>query len=146
MTKSQDAVRASSFAPIKPEEIPYLEAVGAEIRRLRDGQGLSRTVLGRWVGMSPRYLQWFEAGCRRPRRSTLARLAHVLGADLEGLVKLAGPAMAPESKSSRIRALRPLPPEPPPAPPRPKKPEPQPPPGRWWEGDEDVWDDGAFVP
>lgn len=147
MTKGQDAVRASSFAPIRDEEIPFLEALGAELRRLREGQGLSRPMLGRWVGMSPDYLRWIEAGCRRPRRSTLARLAHVLGADLEELVKLAGPCVAAESLSSRKRAERPLPPEPPEPPPPPKKPEPEPPPGRWWEGDESPWDDpGSFFP
>lgn len=138
--------RASSFAPIKDDEVPYLEALGSELRRRREGQGLNRPQLARWIGYSAEYVRCLEEGTRRPRRSTLARLAHCLGADLEDLVALCGPALAAESLSSRKRAARPLPPELPPAPPKPPKPEPQPPAGRWWEGDDDVWDTGPFVP
>lgn len=143
----RETLRASSFSPIQPEEVAHLEALGAELRRRREGQGLTRPMLARWVGYSAEHIRCLEEGSRRPRRSTLARLAHCLGADLPELVRLAGPALAAESLSSRKRAERPLPPELPPAPPRPKKPEPQPPPGCWWEGDQDPWDDpGSFAP
>lgn len=141
--RRRDYQRASSFSPIRDEEIVYLESLAAELRRLRSERGISRSVLAKWAGFSVEHLRCLEDGTRRPRRSTLAILAHCLKGDLAELVRLTGPALAKESKSSRLRTLRPLPPEPPPAPPRPPKRDPEPPAGRWWpepEG-EDVWDD-----
>jgi len=105
----RDRRRAACRRPIDPAEIPYLEALGDEIRRLRDRTGIPRRVLAEAAGSSTWLVMSIEHAIRRTRRSTLERLAWTLvdlnpgieGGDgsalAERLANLAGPALAPES-------------------------------------------------
>ena len=103
-----DAERASCRRPIRAEEVPALEALGSEIRRLRrDEARLSRKELGSLVQLSEGHITRIELGLRRTRESTLRRivagltlLRPELGAPeevLENLLVLAGPVLASES-------------------------------------------------
>jgi transcriptional regulator with XRE-family HTH domain len=103
--------------PVEPWEQPFLTALGAELRVLRQHAGLTQAALASRAGLAERSLRRIEHGQRRTRRSTLARLAAALlprpsdgtaAADLvEGLVRTAGPALAAESVyTERVQARR----------------------------------------
>jgi transcriptional regulator with XRE-family HTH domain len=97
--------RAWSRNPLTDEEIPYAKWLGSSIRLLRTDAGFTvgefadRAQISRW------HLWKLENGLRHTRASTLGRLAAVLaprlGEDPEELaallVRVAGPALAPEA-------------------------------------------------
>lgn len=128
---------SQSRIPITDEERPYLEALGAEVRALRLGshptaeERMLRQARGRVVrqpdqlrqvelanrsDLSAYQVGQIERGRRRTRRSTLQRIvAALVDEDLveevvDGLVEIAGPALAPESihadRVARRRAAR----------------------------------------
>jgi transcriptional regulator with XRE-family HTH domain len=98
--------------PLEPSETPYLLALGIRLRELRRDSGLTQAQLAEAAELSCRHIERLEAGNRRTRRSTLARIAAALGDPLLGnqLADLAGPALAPESgfaeRIARRRARR----------------------------------------
>lgn len=102
---------------IEDYERPHLAELGAALRTLRQHAGLSRAVLADRTGMNLRSISRIETAERRTRRSTLARLLSALVNEdetlgdmdylLDGLVRRAGPALAPESPyQERIEARR----------------------------------------
>lgn len=111
-----DAARAAARRPIGPAEVPHLEALGRRLSELRRAAGLSRAALARAAELSSPTVGRLEAGTRRTRASTLARLAGALAGPDEApalvaeLAALAGPALAPESdfaeRVDRRRARR----------------------------------------
>jgi hypothetical protein len=100
--------RTRSRRPITADEVPGLEALGDELRRLRwTVARLSRPALSVRAEVSVRQIEQIEQAIRRTRRSTLARIAAALvkvkpemgdaNAIVSSLVTLAGPVLAPES-------------------------------------------------
>lgn len=108
--------RTSQWRPITATEVPHLEAFGAKLRQARLAVGLTQKQLARACRprLHPDTIRRLEAGVRRPRRSTLLRLAMVLAVAVQPdapahrvaalvngladkLAALAGPALAPES-------------------------------------------------
>ena len=99
-------VSANIRRPLRPEELPHLRALGAELRRSRVLAGVS-TPLSAVGYITVRQVERIEQGARRTRRSTLDWLVAVLllpcpdlgGRDelVDRLVALAGPALAAES-------------------------------------------------
>lgn len=83
--------------PMTQAEVPHLEALGRRLCELREAAGLSQARLADSAELSPTHIASLERGTRRTRASTLERLGGVLGADVEELIGLAGPALAPES-------------------------------------------------
>lgn len=112
VTPEQKAsLRARTRRPITDDEIPYLEALGAELRQLRTDVGLQRARLASLAGVQPETIRWIEFGVRRTRRPMLERLVAATltagGDDLDAVVAaevvdhlcaLAGPALAPASQ------------------------------------------------
>lgn len=103
--------------PIEDDERPHLLALGSALRSLRNHAGLSQDAVADLTGMHPRSIERIESGHRRTRRSTLARILAVLISNdrglgdvdqlLAGLIRRAGPALAPESAyQARIEARR----------------------------------------
>lgn len=103
--------------PISDEEAQDLEAFGASLRLAREAAGLSQIKLARLAGYGDSQVQRLEAATRRPRRSSIERLAEVIvehapsfesAADLtDVLAKLAGIGLAPESDyADKIAASR----------------------------------------
>jgi transcriptional regulator with XRE-family HTH domain len=98
--------RARSRRPITPAEAPALAAVGARLAALRAAAGLSQRALAARVEMRRESVHALEHGRRRPRASTLERVARVLAPELGRLpgevagelADLAGPGLAPESE------------------------------------------------
>ena len=103
------------------DEIPRLEAFGARLRQACTQAGATQTRLAWLAELTPGHLSRLERGQRRPRASTIARLADALTlaatehqaprVDAEvlalELVDPAGPALAPESVySERITRRR----------------------------------------
>ena len=100
--------RSRTRRPITSDEVPDLEVMGSELRRLRsDGAGLSRRALSIRAEISVRQIEQIERAIRRTRRSTLDRITEALALEspdmgdssalVENLVELAGTALAPES-------------------------------------------------
>jgi transcriptional regulator with XRE-family HTH domain len=88
-------------------ERPYLEGFGRELRRLRQGAGLSQEGLATAAGLTERSLRRLEKAERRTRRSTIERLVLPLAAALPDwepqqlqrhLLVILGPALALESE------------------------------------------------
>jgi transcriptional regulator with XRE-family HTH domain len=106
--------------PLEPHELPFLQSLGREIRRLRLERGLTNAQLAFGAELSEQQVSRIQVGRTRTRRSTLTRIAMtLLGQDaspeevehlLEHLVELGGPGIAPESpwaeKQVRTRARR----------------------------------------
>jgi hypothetical protein len=97
--------RGRSRRPITDDEIPHLEKLGSELRRLRESHGMSRPVVARGAQVSSTTIALIEWACRRTRPSTLRRIVDVLVPDpakaaaiVEHLLELGGPAVAPESQ------------------------------------------------
>ena len=96
--------------PLQPEEVPDLEAMGADLRRHRLDSGVTQQSLADRVGMNRVSISNIERGQVRTRRSTLTDLANALRAS-DGTVdhwcELAGPALAAESEyADRIARRR----------------------------------------
>lgn len=100
--------RATCRRPILDEEVPHLEAFGAELRSLRMRARLKRAELARRAELSQDHLGELERATVRTRRSTIERIAAALagaiGDDVtqegitEQLVQAIGIALAPESQ------------------------------------------------
>jgi transcriptional regulator with XRE-family HTH domain len=122
-TMSGDAIarqRAASRRKIEAWEAPHLEALGAEVRRLRKLTTLTVAEFAWEIEVCVQHLWRLERGVRRTRRSTLARIAEAVDAEvpelggtkviLTRLLELTGPALAPESeyaaRMDRRRARR----------------------------------------
>lgn len=106
-----------TLRPVEECETPHLLALGSALRSLRGHAGLSQAAVADLTGMNLRSISRIEAGQRRTRRSTLARiLAALLNENpslgdidhlLDGLIRRAGPALAEESPHrERIEARR----------------------------------------
>jgi transcriptional regulator with XRE-family HTH domain len=96
---SKQHTRAGSRRPIRPDEIAHLEALGGRLRDARCRRGLTQATLAEAAELSESAIQRIEAGTRRTRRTTLARISLAIGdpALSEELAALAGAALAPES-------------------------------------------------
>lgn len=99
--------------PPEADEREFLRAgLGAELRELRIGLGLSQRALAERAGCAPQTPGRIELGQRRTRRSMLESLARVLCPDdvqalTDRLVELAGESLAPEvGRSVRWRTKR----------------------------------------
>ena len=64
--------------PIGDHEVLYLRAFGIALRQDRQRAGLTQAALGRGAALGERHIRDLEYGRRRPRRSTLHRLANAL--------------------------------------------------------------------
>ena len=75
-----------------------LEHVAANLRRLRDGQGLSQQALADAAGVSRRTIAGLEAGDANISLAKLSLIATALGANFTALVSPAGraPDQAPD--------------------------------------------------
>jgi transcriptional regulator with XRE-family HTH domain len=62
-----------------------LEAIGHNIRRLRDEKGWNQTELGYRAGASPSIISLIENGKRNPSTATLAKIAEALGVEVVDL-------------------------------------------------------------
>jgi hypothetical protein len=104
-----EAERARSRRPITDDEVPGLEALGDELRRLRwTVARLHRPVLAIRAQISVRQIEQIERAIRRTRRSTLERIVAALvkvepdlgepAALVARLTELAGIGLAPESE------------------------------------------------
>jgi len=98
--------------PISAEQRVCLEEAGELLAWLRRDCGLSRATVADAADLNVGYYGRLERGRRRPRRSTLYRIASVLTANgventstevVDALVCLLGPALAPESDYPRRR-------------------------------------------
>ena len=100
--------RASIRRPIEPGEVTHLERFGAALRMARRAADLTQTELGHGAGYAKDLVYRLECALRRPRRTTIERLARVLVARADRLgpvdqltdhlCDLCGPALAPESE------------------------------------------------
>lgn len=111
LTDWRDIERARGRRPIEPDELPFLLALGDELRRMREMMGLSRPALAWASGVSERTVLNIEHATRRTRHTTLHALAVGLAdsddADADGItarfVELAGPTLAPSNRFSDRR-------------------------------------------
>ncbi|WP_404387831.1 helix-turn-helix domain-containing protein [Humibacillus xanthopallidus] len=101
--------------PIQEWEVPYLKALGQELRALRLEAGITQEALAVSTGLSSRSLRRLERGERRTRYTTLARLSVRLSHSssperardlLDRLLTIAGPALAPESQYAERLDMR----------------------------------------
>jgi transcriptional regulator with XRE-family HTH domain len=67
-----------------------LEAIGHNIRRLRDEKGWNQTELGFRAGASPSIISLIENGKRNPSTATLAKIAEALGVEVVELFPKGG--------------------------------------------------------
>lgn len=89
---------------IRPDEEPHLVALGEKLTELRRAAHLSRPALAKLIRRSRRNIEHIEWADRRPRYSTLARIARALAprlgresADVLGeLCRAAGPTISAE--------------------------------------------------
>jgi transcriptional regulator with XRE-family HTH domain len=72
-----------------------LEAIGHNIRRLRDEKGWNQTELGFRAGASASIISLIENGKRNPSTATLAKIAEALGVEVVDLFPK-GPSSSPE--------------------------------------------------
>ena len=97
------------WRPLEAHELPYLQAFGRELRRMRVGADLTQYRLARSAALSKRQLERLEAGQSRTRRSTIVRLVTALDgndSDVDRLVRLLGPTIAQESRTSTKGELK----------------------------------------
>jgi transcriptional regulator with XRE-family HTH domain len=97
--------------PLEAWESPLLHALGRELRELRLQAGLTQATAAWRAQLGERSLRRIEAGQRRTRSSTLQRLLQafeVVDVDLalQGLLAVAGAALAPESGHPARIAVR----------------------------------------
>jgi transcriptional regulator with XRE-family HTH domain len=100
--------------PISVNEHSHLLQMGALLEQLRKAADMSRRDVAEATGMNPQSIYRIERGLRRTRRRTLRLLAEAVAHDRDAaaaeLVRLAGPALAPESpwveRIERRRARR----------------------------------------
>jgi len=107
-SKPREAERGSCWRPILSDELPYLTALGMELKRLRKAAGLTQPGLAEAALISTSYLERLEAGTRRTRPATLARIVSALRETapelapddlLDSLVATAGPALGRDPSS-----------------------------------------------
>lgn len=67
--------------------------VGAEVKRVRRGQGLSQRQLAERAGLSPAYISEVESGAKEPTLGSLRRLAAGLGLPAEALLAASPPSL-----------------------------------------------------
>ncbi|MES2209547.1 MAG: helix-turn-helix transcriptional regulator [Chloroflexota bacterium] len=80
--------------------------LGADIERLREDAGVTRSALARASGVDPGYLWRIEAGTERPSLEIYARLAASLGADLSArLYPNSGPVIRDRHQAAILEAL-----------------------------------------
>ena len=104
MATDKARARAHSRRPILDSEVPYLDDLGTELRRLRIEAHLTIVLLAEMSELGERQMRHVLNGTRRTRSSTLLRVAAVLAKSLgidakdlhAHLVEIAGPAIAPE--------------------------------------------------
>ena len=94
--------------PIEAWELPYLRAFGALLHRHRKAAGLTFEQLRLATGLSTATFCWYEHAERRPRHSTVHRIARALADAAPALgsaeqiaaelIAALGPVHAPESK------------------------------------------------
>ncbi|HEX7223821.1 MAG TPA: helix-turn-helix transcriptional regulator, partial [Candidatus Limnocylindrales bacterium] len=58
------------------------QAIGDELRRLREDAGASKSAVSKLAGIDASYLTLIEQGRREPTGSVLGRVAAALGADV----------------------------------------------------------------
>jgi len=90
------------------DEQQALEAVGAKIRRLRAGAGLTLGALGDRAGLHPSYIAGIERGERNATLSTLIKLATGLDVELASLLDIVGEQELVEVRKrvrSRVQAV-----------------------------------------
>jgi transcriptional regulator with XRE-family HTH domain len=82
-----------------------LEAIGHNIRRLRDEKGWNQTELGFRAGASPSIISLIENGKRNPSTATLAKIADALGVEVVDLFpkKVQLPLWRTEGESEQQR-------------------------------------------
>lgn len=97
---------------IDPAEAVALEALGRHLAATRRGAKLTQAAVAERAELSVSHLGKLEAGARRTRASTLARIAAALDPDravdlTDGFIALAGPALAAESEfTERVHRRR----------------------------------------
>jgi len=62
-----------------PKRNGTLAALGTNVRRQRDAQGLTQEKLAEKAGLDPTYISGIERGLRNPGIKNVARLAKALG-------------------------------------------------------------------
>jgi transcriptional regulator with XRE-family HTH domain len=72
--------------PPRPARNPLAEAIGAEIKKLREGRGWSQLDLARALGSDPSKVSKYERGQHLPPHELLLRLAGVFGISLDRLM------------------------------------------------------------
>lgn len=72
----------------EPERIAVARTIGMLVARSRERQGMSRTELGRRVGVSAARIGLLEAGLALPDAAVLESLASALGVDTADLLTL----------------------------------------------------------
>ena len=65
---------------------PLLRALGARVRQLREGKGLTQEGLADRAGLDRSYIAGIEAGLRNPSIRALARIAKGLGVSVSDVV------------------------------------------------------------
>ena len=94
---------ATMAKPDVPPIDDVLDAVGARLRSLRTGRGLTLAALSETTGISVSTLSRLESGQRRPTLELLLPLARVHGVALDDLVDLPPPADPRVSRRSLER-------------------------------------------
>lgn len=102
--------------PITPEEEIHLASLGRRIKQLRIRAGMTRLDVSVETGLNPQTIYRIERGLRRTRQRTLRVITSAISDQPDALavelVKLAGPALAPESawagriEQRRLRRIR----------------------------------------
>jgi XRE family aerobic/anaerobic benzoate catabolism transcriptional regulator len=73
-------------------ETSFLEQLGQRVRTMRALRGMSRKVLAKVSGISERYIAQLESGKGNVSIVLLRRVSNAMGAHLEDLIPLSGPA------------------------------------------------------
>ena len=100
MTESRAKRRAKAIAG------RLHRSLGADVERLREDAGVTRSGLARGADVDPGYLWRIEAGTERPSIEIYARLAIALGADLAArLYPSTGPLIRDRHQAAILEAL-----------------------------------------
>src|SRR5436189_6152481 len=85
-----------------PTAQPVDVAIGARIRLLREGRGLSRRQLAEASGVTSLQIQKYESGASRASASMLSRIAKTLGVPVREML---GEDSAPSGADDEVTAL-----------------------------------------
>jgi transcriptional regulator with XRE-family HTH domain len=77
--------------PLDPAQVELLQAIGGNVRRLRQRAKLTQERLAELVGINPRTIQKIEAGKLNILATTLARLQAAWDCRGEELMRVAEP-------------------------------------------------------